>query len=171
MVFTLALLFSFRPAMASDGAETAGDVLRWLIPGVAFGTTFHLNDSEGRKQFYKGFASNLGVTYGLKWAISKERPNGEDDDSFPSGHTSMAFQGAAFIHRRYGLKYAVPAYVGSAFVAWSRVDSDNHDTVDVLAGAAVGIASSFLFTRSYQGVVVTPVASGNYYGVEVGFQW
>jgi hypothetical protein len=31
--------------------------------------------------------------------------------------------------------------------AWTRVDSDEHDTADVLGGAAVGIASSFVLAR------------------------
>lgn len=79
----------------------------------------------------------------------------------------MAFQGAAFIHKRYGWKYAVPAYLGSAFVAWSRVESDNHYAVDVVSGAAIGIVSSMIFTRPYKGFVVTPVAYGGFYGVGI----
>jgi len=171
LVFFLLLFAPPRSAMASDGVETTGDVLRVLIPAVAYGSTFYLHDPEGRKQFYKSFATNLAVTYALKKSISKTRPNGADDDSFPSAHSSMAFQGAAFIHKRYGWKYAVPAYLGSSFVAWSRVESDNHFTIDVVAGAAIGIASSFIFTRPYKGFVVTPVAYAGFYGVGISKQW
>ena len=156
-----------RPLNAADTEETAGSVLRVLIPAVAYGTTFNLDDKEGRNQFYKSFITNVAVTWTLKQTVSKTRPNGEDDDSFPSGHTSMAFQGAAFIHKRYGWKYAVPAYLGSAFVAWSRVESDNHYAVDVVSGAAIGIVSSMIFTRPYKGFVVTPVAYGGFYGVGI----
>jgi membrane-associated phospholipid phosphatase len=142
-----------------------------LIPAAAYGSTFYQHDSEGRKQFYKSFFTNLGVTYALKKTISKTRPNGKDDESFPSAHSSMAFQGAAFIHKRYGWKYAVPAYLGSTFVAWSRVESDNHFTVDVVAGAAIGIASSFIFTKPFKGFVVTPVADNGFYGIGISKQW
>ena len=156
-----------RPLNAADTEETAGSVLRVLIPAVAYGTTFNLDDKEGRNQFYKSFFTNIAVTWTLKQTISKTRPNGEDDDSCPSGHTSMAFQGAAFIPTRYGWKYAVPAYIGSVFVAWSRVESDNHSTIDVVSGAAVGIVSSMIFTRPYNGFIVTPVAYGGFYGVGI----
>ncbi len=165
------LLAPLQHAMASDRAENASSLLRTLIPTVAYGTTFYLHDSDGRTQFYKGFFSNLAITYSLKKTVTKTRPNGNDNESFPSGHTSVAFQGAAFIHRRYGLKYALPAYLGSSYVAWNRVDSDHHFTIDVLAGAAVGMASSFIFTQPYKGFVVTPVASNGFYGVGISKQW
>ena len=171
VLFFLATLIPGRAVLASDGVETAGDVLRWLIPATAYGTTFYLHDAEGRKQFHKSFLVNVAASYGLKAVISKTRPNGEDDDSFPSAHTSMAFQGSAFIHKRYGFKYAVPAYLASAFVGWSRVDSDNHYTIDVVAGAAIGIASSLIFTKPYKGFTVTPLAYGGFYGVTIARQW
>jgi len=171
IVVFFTLLLPFPAAVASDKAESTGSLLRTLIPVVAYGTTFYLHDADGRTQFYKGFVTNLAVTYALKKSISKTRPNGRDNDSFPSGHSSVAFQGAAFIHQRYGLKYAVPAYLGASYVAWSRVESNNHYTVDVVAGAAIGIASSFIFTKPYRGFVVTPVAMNGMYGIGISKQW
>ncbi len=165
------LLIPFNHAGASDSVENTGDILRTLIPAVAYGTTFYLHDSDGRSQFYKSFFSNLATTYALKKTVTKTRPNGEDDESFPSGHSSVAFQGAAFIHKWYGFKYAVSAYLGASYVAWSRVESDNHFTVDVVAGAAIGIASSFVFTKPYKGFVITPVAVNGFYGIGISKQW
>jgi len=162
-----ALLLTSNPVFAEDD----GSVLRTLIPVAAYGATFYMHDRDGRIQFYKSFATNFATTYALKGIVSKTRPNGEDDDSFPSGHTSVAFQGAAFIHKRYGLKYAAAAYLGASWVGWRRVASDNHFTVDVVAGAAIGIASSFIFTRPYKGLVVTPLAGNGFYGVTVSKQW
>ena len=108
----------------------------------------------------------------LKFTINKERPNGEGDDSFPSMHTSAAFQGATFIHKRYGLKYSIPAYVGAGFVAYSRIESDQHDATDVLAGAALGIASSLYLTKSYgeQLHIATDLAP-DYYGLSVHYEF
>lgn len=171
MLLTWLLSFSPLSAEAADGTETAGDVLRWLMPVAAWSSTVYLGDAEGRVQFYSSFFANLSATRALKVMVSKPRPNGEDRESFPSSHTSMAFQGAAFIHRRYGWKYSVPAYLGSAFVAWSRVDADYHDTADVVAGAIIGVASSFLIVRPYRDVVVSPVVSAGYYGVGVSGRW
>ena len=167
LLLCLVLTSHPRPLYAAEPEETAGSVVAVLIPSVAYGATFKLEDKEGRNQFYKSFFTNIAVTWTLKQTISKTRPNGEDDESFPSGHSSVAFQGAAFIHKRYGWKYAVPAYLGSTFVAWSRVESDNHYVVDVVSGAAIGIVSSLIFTRPYKGFVVTPVAYGGFYGVGI----
>jgi membrane-associated phospholipid phosphatase len=167
----LASVTPFRTAEASDSPENAGSIIRTLIPAVAYGTTWYLHDREGRIQFYKSFFTNLGATYTLKALVDKTRPDGSDNESFPSGHSSVAFQGAAFIHRRYGFRYAIPAYLGATFVAWSRVESDNHYTVDVVAGAAIGIASSFIFTRPWHGFVVTPMADNGFYGIGISKQW
>ena len=61
--------------------------------------------------------------------------------------------------------------MGAAFVAWSRVESDNHYTIDVVAGAAVGIASGLIFTKPYKGFVVTPLVDSGFYGVAISKQW
>ena len=169
LIASLGLSWS-SAALASDGVEKTGDVLQILIPAVAYGTTFYLDDAEGRPQFYKAFFTNLAVTHGLKAAIDKERPNGSSK-SFPSAHTSAAFQGAAFIHKRYGWKYSIPAYIGSSFVGYSRIESDNHYFEDVLAGAAIGIISSFYFAKPYQGVEITPFADRGNYGIRISKTW
>lgn len=85
------ILFSFSSVIASDKIEKAGDLLQILIPGIAYVSTFHLDDEEGRRQFYKSFATNFAATHGLKYIIEKDRPNGSSK-SFPSGHTSAAFR-------------------------------------------------------------------------------
>lgn len=140
---------AITPAYAKSDIETAGDIIAVTIPAIAYGSTFYMDDPEGRQQFYKSFATNAVTTLALKKAIDKERPDHSDNDSFPSGHTSVAFQGASFIHKRYGLEYSIPAYIGATFVGYSRVDADKHDTSDVLAGAALGVASSMFLTKSY----------------------
>lgn len=143
-------LMAAIPAHAdSSTTSKVGDVLAFAIPAAAYGSTYYMDDKEGRQQFYYSFATNVATTQVLKSVIDKERPNGRDEDSFPSGHTSMAFQGASFIHKRYGLEYSIPAYVGATFVGYSRIDADKHDTTDVLAGAALGVASSMFLTKSY----------------------
>lgn len=155
----------------TDTTEKAGDVIQILLPAAAFAATLILDDKEGRPQFYKSFFVNLAVTHGLKYAINKPRPEGAGTDSFPSGHTSASFQGATFIHKRYGLKYGIPAYIGASFVGWSRVDAKKHYTVDVLAGAAIGILSSCYFTTPYKDITMTPVADNGFYGLHLGKKW
>lgn len=135
-------------AHADDSVETTGDVLQIVLPSVAYAMTFGYKDAEGRNRFYKSFLTTLSITYGLKLSVDKKRPNG-GDMSFPSGHTSAAFSGASFIQRRYGWKFGLPAYLAASYVGWSRVESDNHFTEDVLAGALIGTASTYFFTKPY----------------------
>ncbi|MBP2280487.1 membrane-associated phospholipid phosphatase [Psychrobacter sp. PL19] len=162
------------PAQAanSSGTEKAGDIIAIAIPAIAYGSTYYKDDKSGRQQFYQAFGTNLAVTYGLKAIIDKERPNGSDDKSFPSSHTSVAFQGASFIHKRYGLEYSIPAYIGASFVAYSRLEADEHDAVDVLAGAALGVASSMYLTKSYNDqLYIAPSLAPDYYGLTVHYQF
>src|SRR3546814_3471276 len=47
---------------------------------------------------------------GLKEVFPSRRPDGSDDKSFPSGHTSTSFAAAATLHNRYGWEAGLPAY-------------------------------------------------------------
>ena len=156
-----------------SNTEKAGDLIQVLMPATAYATTFILDDKDGRKQFYRSFLTNLGITYTLKYAINKPRPENNGNHSFPSGHTSSAFQGATFIQKRYGLKYGIPAYIGASFVGWSRIEgeSDKHYLTDVAAGAAIGIFSGYYFTSPYKNLVVTPSASSNAIGLNINYKW
>jgi membrane-associated phospholipid phosphatase len=145
---------------AKDSTETAGDILAYLMPVATIGTTYYLHDEEGRWQFGKAFVSSFGVTLGLKYTVDKERPDGSDNHSFPSGHSTVAFQTAQFIAKRYGWRYGLPAYVGAAYVGYSRVEAKKHYTSDVLAGAAIGILGSEYFTTRWEGLTVVPVTAG-----------
>ncbi|TVZ27692.1 PAP2 superfamily protein [Gillisia sp. Hel_I_86] len=130
--------------------ETSGDIFLFALPAAAFGTTLILKDKEGSWQFTKAFLVNEAVTFGLKIALNKPRPYNNGDNAFPSGHTSTTFQSASFIHRRYGFKYSIPVYIAAGFTAFSRINAQKHDGWDILAGAVVGIGSTYLFTTPYQ---------------------
>lgn len=159
-------------AQAADDIETTGSVLRVLLPVTAYSMTFVLDDQEGRHQFYKSFLSTVAVTYGLKAVIDKERPNGNGSSAFPSGHSAMAFSGASFIHRRYGLKYGSWAYIGATFVGWSRIHADKHDFTDVCAGALIGIGGTWLFTAPLKkNISVMPLISNDKIGMAFTAPW
>ena len=151
--------------------EKAGDILQVLIPASGYIATFVLDDEEGRKQFYKSFFVNILVTHALKNAIQTTRPENNGEESFPSGHTSTAFQGATFIHRRYGWKYSIPAYIGAVFVGYSRDEGDQHHLIDIFAGAAIGILSSYYFTSPYKDLEVIPTVNSNIIGLKITYKW
>lgn len=133
--------------------ESSGDVLMVALPLAAGLTTIFKKDWQGTKQFAISYGTTFLVTYALKRIVGKERPEGRElYDAFPSGHTSSAFSGASFIQRRYGWKYGKWAYVLAVVVGVSRVEGPDgwHDYWDVLAGAAIGIGSTYIFTKPYE---------------------
>ncbi|MEB8346395.1 phosphatase PAP2 family protein [Flavobacteriaceae bacterium KMM 6898] len=129
-----------------------GDVLQIALPlsGLAF--TILEKDYEGTKQFAYSFGTTMAVTYILKSVTKRKRPENRNSyDSFPSGHTSAAFSGASFIQRRYGWRYGWPAYVLASIVGVSRLEGPDgyHHFIDVLGGAVIAVASTYLFTKPY----------------------
>lgn len=134
----------------SKTIQSSGDVLLFALPASALTSSLILKDYKGTLQFAKGFAVNQAITIGLKYATDKKRPFNNGDRAFPSGHTSTTFQSAAFIQKRYGWKYGIPAYALAGFTGYSRINAQKHDGWDVLAGAVVGIGSAYLFTTPYQ---------------------
>ncbi len=162
--FLLLYILTFTKETQAIENETIGDALLLLIPTVAYGSTLYLDDTQGEYQYYKSFAANSVVTLTLKYGVNRTRPNGEPY-SFPSGHSSITFQSASFIHFRYGLSYAILPYLGAAFTAYSRVDADKHYVSDVIAGASIGILSSYLFTKKYKNIQIQPLSYNNYYGL------
>ena len=157
----------------NETIETSGDIIQLLIPLSAYGTTYYLDDQEGRIQFYKSFSSTILATHTLKYTVREKRPNGNNTQSFPSGHTSAAFQGASFIHYRYGLKKAILPYLGASFVAYSRVYSKQHYFHDVVAGAFIGTFSNYYFTTKHKDITIKPIAylnnNVNMYGLRIKF--
>tara|TARA_R110000744_G_scaffold134028_2_gene242801 strand:+ start:3028 stop:3510 length:483 start_codon:yes stop_codon:yes gene_type:complete len=134
----------------SKTIQSSGDVLLFALPASALTSSLILKDYKGTLQFAKGFAVNQAITIGLKYATDKKRPFNNGDRAFPSGHTSTTFQSAAFIQKRYGWKYGIPAYALAGFTGYSRINAQKHDGWDVLAGAVVGVGSAYLFTTPYQ---------------------
>ena len=141
------------------------------------------------------YASTMAISYfgirsPLKANIERERPyvgetsrpsdTSEDYDSFPSGHTLMAFAAAAYTQTLSNLWYpdsksmkvvSIATWTLASATAVLRVVSGNHYVSDVLAGAAIGSVVGFLgpyltdkiFGRSEQPVQL-------YIGPTVGMQ-
>ena len=109
----------------------------------------------------------------LKNGTHVMRPDGENDKSFPSGHTAQAFLGAVMIQREYGYKsvwYPIGAYAVATSVGVLRVMNNRHYTSDVLVGAGIGMLSANIayWTHRYKwnkNVVVLPTYSNRAAGV------
>ena len=169
-LFLATSLASPLDALAADTTEQAGDIVAALLTASAVGVTAVNHDGEGFLQYGQSALLSTGATVVLKYTIEEERPNGKDH-SFPSLHTSFSFTAAEYMRKRYGWEYGLPAYAAASFVGYSRVESDNHYWHDVLAGAAIGIASSYLFSESYYGVRISANAGKNYVVMQLSRSW
>ena len=76
---------------------------------------------------------------GMKLCIHERRPQGDETNSFPSGHTTLAFMGAELIRSEYPLGVGITAYAVACGVGFMRLYNDRHWVNDVIAGAGVGI--------------------------------
>ena len=111
------------------------------VVAVLFATGRGVDGPRYRAMTYDlmhGFLINAGYTTLLKEVVQRERPNGDDQLSFPSGHASNAFTLAAVAERHYGWKMGLPAYTLASLVAVSRLQRNKHYLSDVMAGATLG---------------------------------
>jgi len=74
----------------------------------------------------------------LKFAVHRERPDGSNHQSFPSGHAAVTFATATVIERHLGWRKAILGYAVASYVAMSRIHDNRHYASDVIFGAAVG---------------------------------
>ncbi len=137
---------------SEDSYSRASDVLAVGVPLAAAVISVAHDDASGLLQLSKSEALTLLSVEVLKRTTNKTRPNGRDDRSFPSGHTAVAFAAAQYMQIRGGWRYGVPAYLAAAATGYSRVKAKEHYWRDVLAGAAIGMATSYYFTDNRERV-------------------
>jgi hypothetical protein len=93
-----------------------------------------------------------GIVYTAKHIISRERPDGSNNMSFPSGHTATAFVAAEFLHQEYGdqsVWISIGGYGMASLIGIARVYNNKHWVSDVVAGAGVGILSTKIVYLTY----------------------
>jgi membrane-associated phospholipid phosphatase len=89
---------------------------------------------------------NQALTQMIKYGAGRQRPDGGNPRSFPSGHASGVFSTATVLQRHYGWKVGIPAYAMAGYVAASRLNEARHYLSDVVFGAALGILSGRMVT-------------------------
>ncbi len=165
---------AFRPTNAQKGVRTSTDVIAVALPATTLAVTLIERDWEGLKEGALSAAVTAGVTLGLKYIVKENRPDFSNQHSFPSGHSAVTFASATYIGRRYGWKWSIPAYALSTYTAWGRVYGKKHHWWDVVAGAAIGAASSMIFTHPYMQkheAALVPAISETSAGVAMSFSF
>jgi membrane-associated phospholipid phosphatase len=125
---------------------------------------------------------NAMLVYPAKYIIGRERPDRSNFVSFPSGHTSNAFVGAAYFWGEYGEEkpwLGGAAYANAILTGYLRVYNDKHWISDVLCGAGVGILSVHLtdlllprfkkLFKKVDNISIKPVSSSNGIGAVIQF--
>lgn len=164
----------FVPSKSQKGVRTSTDVILVALPAAALAATIIQQDWTGLKEGALSAATTVGATMILKYAVKEKRPDFSNNHSFPSGHASVTFAAATFIGRRYGWKYSIPAYALASYTAWGRVYGKKHHWWDVAAGAAIGAASSMIFTHPYfkkHDVALIPLATDTEAGIAMSFSF
>lgn len=119
--------------------------------------------------------------YPMKDFIRSERPNQKGFDSFPSGHTAIAFVGAEVLRREYwdvSPWIGIAGYAVAATTGFMRIYNNAHWLNDVIAGAGLGIlcaeaaywlypavTNTFFKKRYNANVFLAPTASPNHIGI------
>ncbi len=180
---------------SKDSAKKASDYLLIPLYAETLVTALFTPSGEDSKNWAYWKTKGIGVeavalatTYGvatlLKEGTNRERPDGSNDKSFPSSHSSNAFANATLSNRNLNAislpkEVRLPLQVGNILlatsVAWARVEAQKHYPSDVLAGAALGhfltafIHDAFLGLPEDMrfGIVVIPLKKGG--KVEVNF--
>ncbi len=126
---------------------------------------------------------NCVATEGLKYAVGRKRPNGDNAMSFPSGHASSSATVAASISAMYGwdLRIAVPLYSVALFVGASRIQDNEHYLSDVIAGLTLGslVGSSFAHYHTdkvshpgfWKKLSIAPIVEKDFKGSLVTYAW
>lgn len=164
----------FPRSRSQQNVKISTDVFLVALPASALVGTLVMKDWKGLLQGVETAAVTAGVTYLLKYTVKERRPDGSDLHSFPSGHTAVTFASAAYLQRRYGWAFGAPAYALACYVGWGRCYAKKHHWYDVLAGAAIGAGSAYIFTKPYarkHNLQISPVSDGTNIGVYASFDF
>lgn len=152
-IVAVVLAFSLPPACLAQHKPYRGDGVEDYLRFVPVVSAYAMKAAgvDSRSPWKRllvntatAFAIDAAFTYGLKYTVKSTRPDGTDNHSFPSGHASFAFFGAAILDkefRRVSPWISVAGYGVAAVTAVERVRRNRHRWGDVLAGAAIGVLS------------------------------
>ena len=135
----------------SDDLRTASAVAHYAtILATPSGDDFSewlANKARGTLVDVAAVSATVAVTRALKTGVGRTRPNGADDESFPSGHTSssavhtrLSSRNLRSIDMSAGARRSldIGLYALTIGTSWSRIEAGWHFPADTLVGMALG---------------------------------
>ena len=127
--------------------------------------------TEQRRYAMNSFLVNGVVTYGIKFATRRNRPDRSNKRSFPSGHTSNSFLGATIIQNIYGADIGIPAYLLASITGLSRINDNKHYLSDVIFGAVLGVGIGTVFNHLYEKEIMKIHGSLPKKSFKINYSW
>ncbi len=173
VTFLLSLLTSpAANAVSNNTWADISDVGVIALAGSALVLPVARDDWEGARQAAYSLGTAEGIALLGKATIHEERPDHSDNNSFPSGHSAVAFASATTMYKRYGWEVGMPAYALATLTASARVAARKHHWYDALAGAVIGSSSGWFFTDAFNNKVqIIPWADSKGAGIEASVAW
>jgi len=133
-----------------DSKFTIDDFSQYLPMATVYGLNLcgihGLHNFRDRTVILATSALVMGITVNsLKRVTHVERPDSSSCNSFPSGHTAMAFMGAEFLWQEYkdvSPWIGIAGFAVAAGTGFFRLYNNKHWLTDVMAGAGIGILSA-----------------------------
>jgi membrane-associated phospholipid phosphatase len=152
-----------------DGFNELGDGMFVLAADSVF---FACGGEKGKKaaqSIVEGIAVSGAISYAGKVIFGRLRPSATDnplafhmfnfaDNSYPSGHTTVAFVCATIIGDRYDIGWIT--YPAAALTGAARIYKNAHWPSDVLLGAVIGVVTGKIINNEIKDVNISANPAG-----------
>ncbi len=149
----------------SDDLRTASAVTHYATivatPGGDEFTDWLAAKAKGTLVDVAAVSATTAITRSLKTAVGRERPNGADDESFPSGHTSSSAVHTRLASRNlHSIQIPVGArrtldiglYALTLGTSWSRIEAGWHFPADTMFSMALANFVASFVNDSFLGL-------------------
>ena len=119
-----------------------GDVGRAGLVGGALLLPLRRRDFDASFDALTAVLASAAACKAIKPFVPERRPNGENNDGFPSQHAAECFAAGLALKRLMGEPAGALGVGAATMVAMSRLFARKHWTADVVAGIAIGAAAT-----------------------------